>query len=328
LCFEVVSGTLPVMPTTDRLRAAGLYVVVIAIWGTTWIAIKAAVASVPPLTASGLRFAIAFPLLAAIVARTRGASLRYPRGHGRLFALVTLAYFTLPFALMNLGGAVIPSGLSAVLFAMVSIFIVALSRPLLGAEIGRVQAWGVGVALVALAALIVNQTGLRGDVSPLGVLALLGAAGLHALAYVLLKRDAGAISPLTLNALPMGVAAALLCGAGAVFEHPQLSDVTSQSLIALLYLGTIASVVGFLAYFQLLRSLGPVPLSLVFVFFPVVAQIVAVLGGEHPMGGFSLALLGLVLVASLVALTSRDLISRPRRRLTPPRLAFALQRRA
>jgi drug/metabolite transporter (DMT)-like permease len=316
------------MPTTDRLRAAGLYVVVIAIWGTTWIAIKAAVASVPPLTASGLRFAIAFPLLAAIVARTRGSSLRYPRGHGRLFALVTLAYFTLPFALMNLGGAVIPSGLSAVLFAMVSIFIVGLSRPILGAEISRVQAWGVGVALVALAALIVNQTGLRGDVSPLGVLALLGAAGLHALVYVLLKRDAGAISPLTLNALPMGVAAALLCGAGAAFEHPQLSDVTSESLIALLYLGTIASVVGFLAYFQLLRSLGPVPLSLVFVFFPVVAQIVAVLGGEHPMGGLSLALLSLVLVASLIALTSRDLISRPRRRLTPPRLALALQRRA
>ena len=316
------------MPTTDRLRAAGLYFVVIAIWGTTWIAIKAAVTSVPPLTASGLRFAIAFPLLAAIVARTRGASLRYPRGHGRLFALVTLAYFTLPFALMNLGGAVIPSGLSAVLFAMVSIFIVALSRPILGAEITRGQVWGVGVALVALVALIINQTGLRGDVSPLGVLALLGAAGLHALVYVLLKRDAGAISPLTLNALPMGVAAALLCGAGAAFEHPQLADVTSQSLIALLYLGTIASVVGFLAYFQLLRSLGPVPLSLVFVFFPVVAQIVAVLGGEHPMGGVSLALLGLVLIASLVALTSRDLASRPRRSLTPPRLAFALQRRA
>jgi drug/metabolite transporter (DMT)-like permease len=316
------------MPTTDRLRAAGLYVVVIAIWGTTWIAIKASVASIPPLMASGLRFAVAFPLLAAIVARTRGATLRYPRGHGRLFALVTLAYFTLPYALMNLGGAVIPSGLSAVLFAMVSIFIVALSRPILGAEISRGQAWGVGVALVALAALIINQTGLRGDVSPLGVLALLGAAGLHAVVYALLKRDAGAISPLTLNALPMGVAAALLCGAGAVFEHPQLSDVTSQSLIALLYLGTIASVVGFLAYFQLLRSLGPVPLSLVFVFFPVVAQVVAVLGGEHPMGGVSLALLALVLIASLVALTSRDLISRPRRRLTAPRLAFALQRRA
>jgi putative membrane protein PagO len=303
LCFEVGSGTLPRMPSTARLRTAGLYLVVVAIWGTTWIAIKASVASVPPLMASGLRFAIAFPLLAIIVARVPGASLRYPRGHGRLFALVTLAYFAAPYALMNVGGSLIPSSLSAVLFASVSVLIVALSVPILGARISRRQALGVGVALVALTALIINQTGIRGDVSPFGVAALLGAAGLHALVYVLLKRDAGAMSPLTLNALPMGVAAALLCGAGAAFEHPDLSAVTGESLTGLLYLGTVASVAGFLAYFQLLRTLGPVPLSLVFVFFPVVAQAVAVLGGERSTGGLSLALLALVLVASLIAIS-------------------------
>jgi drug/metabolite transporter (DMT)-like permease len=291
------------MPSTARLRIVGLYLLVVAIWGTTWIAIKASVASVPPLMASGLRFAIAFPLLAIIVARVPGVSLRYPRGHGRLFALVTLAYFAAPYALMNLGGALIPSGLSAVLFASVSILIVALSVPILGARISGRQAWGVGVALAALAALIINQTGIRGDVSPLGAMALLGAAGLHALVYVLLKRDAGAISPLTLNALPMGVAAALLCGAGMVFEHPDFAAVTGESLTGLLYLGTVASVAGFLAYFQLLRTLGPVPLSLVFVFFPVVAQVVAVLGGERSMGGASFALLALVLVASLTAIS-------------------------
>jgi DNA-binding transcriptional LysR family regulator/anti-sigma regulatory factor (Ser/Thr protein kinase) len=69
---------------------------------------------------------------------------------------------------------------------------------------------GVGVALAALAALIANQTGIGGGASLLGVLALLAAAALHALVYVLLKRDAGAISPLTLNALPMGLAGLLL----------------------------------------------------------------------------------------------------------------------
>ena len=52
---------------------------------------------------------------------------------------------------------------------------------------------------------------------------------------------------------------------------------------------------------------GPlfVPLSLVFIFFPVLAQLVAVAGGERPMSGTSLALLGLVLIASLIALTGR-----------------------
>jgi putative membrane protein PagO len=294
------------MPSPSRLRLIALYLVVVGVWGTTWVAIKASVASIPPLTASGLRFAIAFPLLALIVARIPGVSLRYPAGRGRLLALVTLAYFAVPYALMNLGGDAIPSGLAAVLFATVSIMIVGLSVPLLGATISRRQAAGVGVALAALAALIAQQTGVGGGAHPLGVLALLGAAGLHAVVYVLLKRDAGAISPLTLNALPMGLAGLLLCAAGLLLEHPDPATITGESLAALLYLGTVASVAGFLAYFQLLRHLGPVPLSLVFVLFPAVAQAVAVASGERAMHGTSLALLGVVLGASLVALTHRS----------------------
>jgi drug/metabolite transporter (DMT)-like permease len=280
-----------------------LYVIVVALWGTTWIAMRAAVATVPAITASGLRFAIAFPLLALVVARRPGVPLRYPRGHGRLLVLVTLGYFTVPFVLMNLGSAAVPSGLAAVLFATVAVFIVVLSVPVLHTRIGRRQAAGAAVALTALVALVARQTGLGGSADPLGALALLAAAGLHATVYVVLKRDAGAISPLTLNTLPMGLAAGLLCGAGLAFEHPRLGAISSQSLAALLYLGAFASVAGFLAYFELLRRLGPIPLALVFVLFPVVAQVAATLTGERPMGAASLALLALVLGASLSALT-------------------------
>jgi putative membrane protein PagO len=316
LFFGSGSGTLRAMPSSPRLLF--LYLLVIAIWGTTWIAIRSAVDTVPPITASGLRFAIAFPILAAIVARKRGVPLRYPAGHGRLFALVTLAYFAVPFALMNLGGAAIPSGLSAVLFSMVSIFILALSVPVLGTRISRRQTIGVGAALVALAVLIAHQTGIGGHASPLGVLALLTAAGLHAAVYVTLKREAGAISPLTINTLPMGIAALALCGAGALIEHPDPAAFGAQSLGALLYLGAFASVAGFLAYFHLLRHLGPVPLALVFILFPAVAQLAAVAGGERGMDGLSLGLLALVLTCAAGALTGGSAHPR-RRRLALPR---------
>src|SRR3954465_11147230 len=116
----------------SKLRLALLYLIVVGVWGTTWLAIKSAVASIPPITASGLRFAIAFPLLALIITRMPNARLRYPPGHRRLFALAMLAYFAVTFALMNLGSAVVPSGLAAVLFATVALFILALSAPLLG----------------------------------------------------------------------------------------------------------------------------------------------------------------------------------------------------
>ena len=302
------------MTTAAKLRTTALYLTVIAVWGTTWIAMRAAVDTVPAITASGLRLLFAFPLLALIVARKPAIPLRYPPGHRRLMALVTIGYFTVPFVLMNVGSGAVPSGLAAVLFASVAIFIVVLSVPVLGTRIGWRQGAGIGVALAALVALIARQVGLDGATDPLGALALVTAALMHATVYVLVKRDGGAISPLTLNTLPMGIAALLLCATGFAVERPDLGAITHQSLLALLYLGPVASVAGFLAYFQLVRRLGPVPLSLVFIFFPVAAQVAAVLAGERAMGAASLGLLGIVLAASLVALTGTP---RPRAASAP-----------
>ncbi|WP_414705356.1 EamA family transporter, partial [Pseudomonas sp.] len=45
-----------------------LFLIVCLSWGTTWLGIKIAVESVPPLTAAGLRFLIAFPLFLAFAA--------------------------------------------------------------------------------------------------------------------------------------------------------------------------------------------------------------------------------------------------------------------
>jgi drug/metabolite transporter (DMT)-like permease len=61
------------MPSLSRPRLVALYLVVIGVWGTTWIAIKASVDTIPPLTASGLRFAIAFPLRKSTSARRASA---------------------------------------------------------------------------------------------------------------------------------------------------------------------------------------------------------------------------------------------------------------
>ena len=51
-----------------------LFLTVCLSWGTTWLGIKIAVETVPPLTASGLRFLIAFPLFLSF-ALIRGDSI-------------------------------------------------------------------------------------------------------------------------------------------------------------------------------------------------------------------------------------------------------------
>jgi putative membrane protein PagO len=59
-----------------------LFAVVCLTWGTTWLGIKLAVQTVPPLTASGLRFLLAFPFL-------------FPRAQRGLFVLIVVFYFGL-----------------------------------------------------------------------------------------------------------------------------------------------------------------------------------------------------------------------------------------
>ena len=54
-----------------------------------------------------------------------------------------------------------------------------------------------------------------------------------------------------------------------------MSQFSATSLGALVYLGTVASVGGFLAYFHLLKQLSPVVLSFVFLIFPVIAVILS-----------------------------------------------------
>ncbi|MBS0553815.1 MAG: EamA family transporter, partial [Proteobacteria bacterium] len=50
-------------PRSSAVVVAILFAIVCLTWGTTWLGIKLAVDTVPPLLAAGLRFVIAFPLL-------------------------------------------------------------------------------------------------------------------------------------------------------------------------------------------------------------------------------------------------------------------------
>jgi putative membrane protein PagO len=289
------------MPTGLRPATVALYAFVVGVWGTTWIAMKETVATVPPVTATGLRFLVAAPLLIAVTIRL-GAPLRYPHGRRGLFALVAVAYFTVPFLLLNLGSQAIASGLEAILFSTVAVLIVAFSVPFLGTVVGPRQWAAITAALAGLAALVAHRTGLAGGASLLGAAAVLGAAVLHAFVYAVLKRDAVGMSPATINALPMAAAGIALTAAGLVAERPDPGAVSASSAAALLYLATVASVGGFLAWFSLLQRLSPVALSFVFVFFPVVAQLVGALSGEGGLGAASLAMIAAILAAFGLAL--------------------------
>ncbi len=89
-----------------------MFLIVCLSWGTTWLGIKIAVESVPPLTSAGLRFLIAFPLFLCF-AMVRREPILFPRESRWFFVFVTLSYFGVPYYLLNYGEMHVSSGLTA-----------------------------------------------------------------------------------------------------------------------------------------------------------------------------------------------------------------------
>jgi len=260
-------------PWLAGLLTCTLFLIVCLSWGTTWLGIKIAVESVPPLTAAGLRFLIAFPLFLSF-AVLRKAPLLFPRQSRWFFVFVTLSYFSLPYYLLNYGELHVSSGLTALLFSCMPVFILIFSALFLREKILPTQLLGIAIGFASLF-MIIRSQGLHLDQAEwLGVLAILCAAILHALCYVVTKKHGSAISVITYNTLPIGIAGLMLFIVGLNVEAPVFKDITARSWGALLYLGLVASVGGFIVYFILLKRLSPVLLSFVFIIFPVFALLI------------------------------------------------------
>lgn len=260
-------------PWLAGLFTCTLFLIVCLSWGTTWLGIKIAVESVPPLTAAGLRFLIAFPLFLSF-AVLRKEPLLFPRQSRWFFLFVTLSYFSLPYYLLNYGELHVSSGLTALLFSCMPVFILVFSSLFLREKILPTQMLGIAIGFASLY-MIIRSQGLHLDQAEwLGVLAILCAAILHALCYVMTKQHGSAISVITYNTLPIGIAGLMLLIVGLNLETPVFKDISARSWGALLYLGLVASVGGFIVYFILLKRLSPVLLSFVFIIFPVFALLI------------------------------------------------------
>ena len=247
-----------------------LYLIVCLSWGTTWLAIEFAVESVPPLISAGIRFLIAFPMFLAF-AVSRREPILYPRRSLRFGAFIVLGYFAVPYWFLNYGEQYVSSGLTALLFSTMPVFILIFSWLIMKDCILISQVVGMLLGFAALTMIIMGQGMEMAHEGYLGVAAILAAAVMHGLTYVVTKQSGAEIGIITFNTLPIGIAGVVLVTLGLLTEQPDFQTVTQKSILALLYLGIVASVGGFIVYFHLLKQLNPVILSFVFIIFPVIS---------------------------------------------------------
>ncbi len=288
-----------------RTRPLLAFFLLAFIWGTTWLAIKFVVREMPPLTAAGLRFAVAAILL-GLFAGWRGRSLSWNRlslAERRLLLALSLLMFAVPYALIFYGEQFITSALTAILFASAPAFTLLYDslragRNLLTGE----RLAGLGLAFTGI--LIIFVPRLAGPPTELlGAFAIVVAAATSSVGLVWAKHGGHGIDTLVGTTWQMGIGACWLLLAALMLERPTLERYSAAALLGLAYLALFGSCITFVLFYGLLKQMAPVQLSSLAFVTPVVAVFVGWLVLGEVLGRSTLV--GAVVVLAGVALLHR-----------------------
>ena len=285
---------------------------VYVIWGSTYLAIRVMVETVPPLLGAGLRFVLAGGAMLAVLAVRGGpAKVRLdPRG------LVAVAVVGTLLAaggngLVTIAEKDVPSGLAALLVASVPLWIV-LYRTAARDRVAGVTLLGVAVGFVGVALLL--MPGNRPEGVPLGpMLLLVLAAASWGLGSFFAPRLHMPSDPLVSTGWQMLAGGVVLLVAGLLAGEAGEAEpgaMSRDSLLAFAYLVAIGSIVGYTAYSWLLQNV-PVSQAATYAYVnPLVAVALgwAILEEAVPV---TMLLATAVIVGSVAAIVRREAGGRP-----------------
>jgi drug/metabolite transporter (DMT)-like permease len=304
---------LPVRHSTRRAAVWAALGIVYVVWGSTYVGVRFAIETLPPLITGGLRFLVAGVLMAALVAFLRGRSaLRVTPAQFATAAGSGLLLLLGGNGMVAISVQRVPSGLAALLAACLPLWIVAI-RLAVRDRSGVVTVAGLllGFAGVGLIFLPGGASGADPAYAGLIVLASLS----WAVGSLLVAKLPVPADPLVLTAIEMLTgSAAMLAFAGVRGEFTGFAPaaVSVKSWLALGYLIVFGSLVAFTAYLWLLNR-APVSVVSTYAYVnPAVAVLLGSLLAGERLTTATLAggLVILVAVAGVVTAEGR-LAARP-----------------
>jgi drug/metabolite transporter (DMT)-like permease len=284
--------------------------VVWVVWGSTYIAIRVAVETMPPLLMAGVRYLIAGLLLLPFALRGAppgdGDAPATRRSKDRPRAVYWLAAAIVGGLMLGCGNGgvsaaerTVPAGLASLLVATVPLWLIVLDFAL-----NRVQ-----IRLPAMAGLACGLAGVAFLARPTGgswrgIVIILGASLAWALGTILSRKLPAPSRPLVASALQMLTGGALLLIVGAAVGelhgfHP--AHISVRSTLALAYLIGPGSILALSAYVISVRELPTAIVGTYAYVNPVIAvALAATLQGEKITAGMliggSLIIIGVAVV--------------------------------
>lgn len=276
------------------------WILVCLIWSTVWLFIKIGVTDVPPLTFAVTRLLIAVGLMAGFRLAAR-RPLSIARADARLVAATGFVLFTLNYALLYWAAQYVSSGLMAVLQAITPAFALTLSWRILPDErMTPGRTLGLLLGIVGVAVIFIDELHVSGARAALASLAVVGAAFVVALAYVLVRAHGRHVPATTLMLAQMTAGMLPLMLLAAVVEGPpRLSAWTPAATLSVIYLALAGSLAGFWLNYWLMQRIGATRMLLTSILEPLVAVLLGAVVLDERLTA-SVAVGGALVVVSVV----------------------------
>jgi len=246
----------PVRPR--RLALLLAFFAIYVVWGSTYLAIRYAVETIPPLVVAGVRHSVAgMALLAWTYARGYRPTLR----EWRASLVLGILYFAIGHGSLHWAETVVPSGLASLLVASEPIWIALMAAVVShGERLTGKTVLGLLLGIAGVALLMRDESASGNRAVLVGSIAILigtlsWSVGVFYSRSASLPRNA--IARAGMPEIAGAVALLLAAAFSGEFSRLHIATVTPRSAWALLYLITFGSIVAFTAYTWLLDHCSP-----------------------------------------------------------------------
>ncbi|HLP15601.1 MAG TPA: EamA family transporter [Bacteroidota bacterium] len=285
----------------ERPKIIFLYVLICLIWGSTWLAIKIGLETMPPLFAAGLRFTLASAVLYAYV-KWKKIPIPFDGRMKRFYATVALTSFSVPFAFVYWGEQHISSGLTAVLFGIYPFSVALFSYFFLPAEkLNASKVAGIILGFLGVFVIFANDIRMNDPLALWGMTAVVASAVMQAFSVIVIKKEAHTVSPFVTLLVPTAISCVILLASSLAIEDLSAVSFTPAAIASIFYLAVIGSVVTFVSYFWLLKHMEAVLLALSAFVTPIIAVTLGVVLNNEVLSSQTAAGAGFVLAGIIIA---------------------------
>ena len=257
----------------ENFKIGAGYALICLLWGSTWLVIRIGLDSMTPMISAGTRFLLASILIYGVM-KFKGIKLQRDKLSHKLYLLMGLFSFAVPFYLVYWAEQFIPSGLTSVLFAGYPFFVLIIARLFYDKEeIGPYKFIGIILGFIGIFIIFYEDISLDLSNDFWGMVAIVVSSIIQAGIAVTIKKHGKHLNSLSMNFMPLVYAGVLLIPAGFLFEDYASNVFDTKALLSLGYLALFGTLFTFTTFYWLMKKISVVILSLSAFITPIIAVI-------------------------------------------------------